>query len=80
MTTLCNHIKFGDYLNVTDEGGAGIIIRADGTGGTVGISSDGDMSLAQSGTGNIFVQGLPTSDPGVTGALYQVAGVVMVSL
>jgi len=68
-------------------GGAGL----SGNGGKAefapgaGTVDGGDVSfvLPAAGTGRqglIFISGLPSSDPGVPGALYEASGVVMISL
>lgn len=44
------------------------------------LATDGATAQLTWGNGGVGLPGLPTSDPGTPGALYQTSGVVMVSL
>lgn len=80
----------GDATCAAGNGGAAIGAGVNGDGGDaycLGGSAggpgakDGNCFLGAGGVnGNTFIQNLPTSDPGVPGALYQVAGAVFISL
>lgn len=67
---------------VNDGNGGSFFISAgdapgNGTGGSVQVY----IGASATGTpGNMVITNLPSSDPGVPGALYQTAGVVMISL
>lgn len=53
------------------------------TTGVTSITAGGNLTLTFNqggGGGNIILNGLPSADPGVPGALYRTAGAVMVSL
>ena len=73
-------------LNVVGSSGTdGILLVGDGTsqsqftaqtGLTIGASG---VNVAQLAHGVLIVKGLPTSDPGVSGQVYSVAGVLHVS-
>jgi hypothetical protein len=59
----------GVGINIQSRNSAPIIIQQTGS---------GDLRL-EIGSGNLIVQGLPTSDPGVSGALWINSGALMVS-
>lgn len=67
----------------TAPGGSGNIVLSQQGSGNIQLTTSGTDILinADGGAGgNIFLVGLPTSDPGEPGALYNVSGVVHVSL
>jgi hypothetical protein len=57
-------------------GATSVTLRAERAGSA---GSDIDLNLLTAGTGNVILNPLPTSDPGIPGALYKEAGIVFQS-
>ncbi len=68
-----------EALHIENGGSGDLNIEASGTGNLIiQHTGSGDISI-EVGSGNLIVQGLPTSDPGVSGALWNSGGTLMIS-
>ena len=67
-----------EALQIENSGSGDLNIEASGTGNLI-IEQTGTGDIRLDASGNIIFSGLPTSDPGVSGALWNSSGTLKVS-
>lgn len=72
--------QLGDEaLHIENAGSGDLNVESSGAGNLIlQCSASGDLLLVV-GSGNLIIQGLPTSDPGVSGALWDDGGTLKIS-